>query len=209
MKLSRRVTVMVAAGSVIAVAACGPLDAGAAVVYNGGRVTENEVAAQVDELSTDLGLAPSARMTQFTVQRVVTNILIQSAADEVGVSATAGESEAWFAQASEASGGAAQLISGAAQQGIPASQVGTQVRIRVLADKIGDKLMPGAESNARDLVVGEYLVGVAKNLNLNVSPRFGTWYPDRLTVGPPPNDLSEPAPAQSQGLPGQLVVPQQ
>ena len=210
MKLSRRVQVALTAVATVGVlAACNANQAGAAVTYEGGRITENVVAEQNAQLAAALQIAESPRITQFTVQRLVTNLLIEQGAVMKGVTVSDGETQKFLTDAADTVGGMDALVASAVQQGIPASELPVQVRTRVLADQLGEALAPGEDLDTKDVAVGRYLVEVSQTINVDVNPRFGSWQADRLTVAPPPDDLSIPAPVDELMLPGQLTIPSQ
>ena len=190
-----------------ALAACNANEAGAAVTYEGGRITDEVVAAQSAQLASELQIALSPKITQFTVQRLVTNLLIEQGAAMRGVTVSEADTQKFLTDAAETVGGMDALVASAVQQGIPASELPAQVRARVVADQLGDVLAPGEDTDSKDVAVGRYLVDVAQTLNVDVNPRFGSWQAERLTVAPPPDDLSTPAPVDEAILPGQLTVP--
>lgn len=210
MKLSRRVKVAISGLAMVgALAACNANEAGAAVTYEGGRITDEVVAAQSAQLASELQIALSPKITQFTIQRLVTNLLIEQGAAMRGVTVNEGETQKFLTEAADTVGGMDALVSSAVQQGIPASELPAQVRARVAADLLGESLAPGEDTDTKDVAVGRYLVEVAQTINVDVNPRFGSWQAERLTVAPPPDDLSIPAPVDEAILPGQLTIPTQ
>ena len=50
--------------------------------------------------------------------------------------------------------------------------------------------IPGTVLHAQQQAVVQYVTGFGLQEGITVSPRFGTWDPGALTVGPLPSDLS-------------------
>lgn len=208
MKFPRRARVGLGAAAVLLLAtACSPEQAGSAVTYTGGRITENTVAAQAAQVAGELGIAPSQELTQATVQRLTTDVVVQAAAEEAQIVVTESDVDAFLAKAAASSGGMQALEEGALRQGIPRAELRQEARAAAVIEQLGVKLAPNGAQTASDQLLGQYLVAVASTLNIQVSPRFGQWQPKRLLVGPPPNDLSKPAGETNPS--DQLTIPQQ
>lgn len=209
MKARRRL--QLTAGAVLVAAsfaACGPLQSGAAVVYSEGRITDNELAAQVNELASVLSVTPTPELTRVTLQRLTSNELIEQAADQLGVTVSRAEVELFTLELLAAYPSAAEFELAVLQQGVTPSQLEEQLRITMLAERIGERLMPGnTDQQVQQEVIGDYLVGVAEQQNMRVSPRFGYFDQESLRVYPPLNELSAPPQQNQLGVPGQLSVP--
>jgi len=87
---------LVAAG-VVSVSGCGITEAGAAITYTGGQIAEQLVADQAQELADQLEIAVVPEVTQVTVQRLATNVLVDAGAEQLGVSITGAEVDAVLA----------------------------------------------------------------------------------------------------------------
>lgn len=193
MKFPRMVALGAAAATAVLVAGCGQSQAGAAITYDGGRITENEVAAQADEVAAALGIAMSPLVTQATIQRLATNTIVEAGAEQLGVTVTGGEVDQVFDEAAAQAGGVEQLELGLQQQGVPLSAIPEQARVAALAAKVAQDVAPGASPQAAQETFGSFLVQVGEDINLKVNPRFGTWEPEQLTLLPPSDLLSRPA----------------
>jgi hypothetical protein len=58
---------------------------------------------------------------------------------------------------------------------------------------MGVVLDPEGDPQTQNSAVFEYVVALSEELDVTVSPRFGTWDPAQLSLGPVPDDLSTPA----------------
>ena len=65
------------------------------------------------------------------------------------------------------------------------------MRLSVEVQKLGVVLAPeAADATGQQQAVVQYITGFGLQEGVTVSPRFGTWDPGTLTVGPLPSDLS-------------------
>jgi hypothetical protein len=80
------------------------------------------------------------------------------------------------------------------QSDIPPSAASDQVRVSLLVREMGLLLDPNGDPQTQNTAVFEYVVALSEELDVSISPRFGTWNPDQLALGPLPDDLSTPAP---------------
>lgn len=193
MKLSRRVSALLAGAVVVgALAGCGPDQAGAAITYGSDRITDTTVATQAQELADALNIPLDERVTQATVQRLTTDAIVASAAERLDIKVTQGEVDALIADAVKNNGGKEALEQAALQQGILPSELPNQARTTLVAQRVANIVANGKDQQAQQQAVGDYLIQLSKQLDVQVSPRFGTWNSDRLALGPVPNDLSKP-----------------
>lgn len=174
-------------------AGCGQSQAGAAITYNGGRITENFVAEQAAEVAEALDIAVNQRVTQATIERLATNTVVEAGAEEMGVTVTGGDVDRLLESAAAEAGGETELQTRLESQGVPASAIPTQARVAALATKMSEELAPGGDLTAQNEALGEFLVNVGEEIDLTVNPRFGTWLPQQLAVVPTPDLLSRPA----------------
>jgi hypothetical protein len=183
---------LVAAG-VVSVSGCGITEAGAAITYTGGQIAEQLVADQAQELADQLEIAVVPEVTQVTVQRLATNVLVDAGAEQLGVSITGAEVDAVLAEAVEEVGSLPDLEQVLGEQGIPAGQIETQAEAQAKVEKMVEQLAPGAEPIVAQEALGEYLIGVSEDIELTVNPRFGQWNPQALSLEPTSDLLSRPA----------------
>ena len=60
----------------------------------------------------------------------------------------------------------------------------------MLAQLLGQALAPQAGIEGQSDAVVAAIIETSLVVGTEVSPRFGTWEPTKLTIGPVPNDLS-------------------
>ncbi len=193
MKLSRRLGALLAGAVVVAaVAGCGPNQAGAAITYDNGRVTDTTVATQAQQLAEALKIPLDERVTQATVQRLTTDVIVAQAAQRLDIKVSQGDVDALIAEAVKNNGGREALEQAALQQGILPSELPNQARTSLVAQRIAEIVAKGKDQQTQQQAVGDYLIQLGKQINVQVSPRFGTWNADRLALGPVSNDLSKP-----------------
>jgi hypothetical protein len=194
-----------------ALAACAGLpQAGSAIVWEGGRITDNQVAVTADQLAAEVGMELSPNLTQFTVNRLAQNVLVDEAAERAGVSVTAGQVEAFKAQLVAEVGGEAALAEVLAQSGVPRAELDAQAESSLLYQELTKKLDPEADPQQGSPKVAQYLVETSLDIELETNPRFGVWDPQQLSVVPDPNQLSRlPDNGQTGALPEGMILPQQ
>lgn len=210
----RRTTVAritLAGVSLAALAACAGLpQAGSAIVWDGGRITDDQVAEVAGRLATEVDMELSPQLTQFTVNRLTQNVLVEQAAERAGVSVSAGEVEQATAELAAEYGGEEGLAQFLAESGVPRDELESQVEVSLLYQRLTEKLDPGANQMTGSPVAAQYLVDTSLAIELETNPRFGVWDPKQLSVVPDPNQLSRlPDNDQSGSLSESLILPQQ
>jgi len=175
------------------VSGCGQSQAGAAITFDGGRISEQTVAAQAREVADQLEIAVVPGVTQATIQRLASNTLVDAGAEQLGIEITGGQVDDIISRAEAEVGGAAALVRGLAETGVPESQIRTQAEVEAKAVQIVDQLAPGTDGVARQEALADFLVEVSDDINLQVNPRFGQWNSEFLVVTPTPDLLSRPA----------------
>lgn len=197
------------AAAALALSACGQPQAGSAVVWTDGRITDNELAATTDALTAELEIPDSPEVTQFTVTRLAQNVLFQEAADKAGVTVSQGDVDRTTADLVAQFGDEAALKDFLGQNGLTRAELEEQVRISLLAEATLKKIDPTADPQAGgSQLFTEYLTGVSEEIELQTNPRFGVWDPTRLAAVPSTNDLSRP-PDNDQAATGTEITPAQ
>lgn len=185
-----------ALGAVLLLGACaGPAKPGAAAVVGDERITDAQVADTTNAVKEVLGgVLPNDLTDADLNRRVITNrlqfALVAVAAEREGLSVTQGEIDRLRAQATEQSGSEQALLKAVATQyAIPPSEVEAFIRFEIAATALIKKLGKGDETAGNAAAVA-YLGDLSEELGTEVSPRFGTWVPASIAVGPPPSDLA-------------------
>lgn len=193
-----RLTAIVGIG-VIAVAiglsGCSTPTAGAAAVVGDQRISESTLNAEVQSVLALQGL-PSTDSTNelisSTLDQMITGILVNELASREKIEVTQGEIDNLRLQYITQAGGSEAFEAQIGQQGIAIEDVDSIIRVNIQVSKLGDVLAPNAEPDAKSAAVFVAISELSSELGTEVSPRFGTWDPENLTVGPNTNSLSEP-----------------
>lgn len=190
------VTVGLALAGLLLAACGGAVAAGSAAVLGDERIPTSEVSAQLTELNTARGLpadAANAEATTSIIQRLVVTNLVDQAADRLGVTVSDGAVDAELLALEANAGGREALDDALLQSNIPPSQAVAQIRLSLLVREMGLVLDPAGDAQTQNTAVFNYVVALSDELDVTISPRFGTWDSSQLSLGPVPDDLSTPA----------------
>lgn len=195
-----RARVSVVAGLATAglvLAACGgAVAAGSAAVLGDERIPTSEVSGQLAQINTARGLpadSANAEATTSIIQRLVVTNLVDQAADRLGVTISDGAVDAELLALEANAGGREALDDALLQSNIPPDQAAAQVRVSLLVREMGLILDPTGDPQTQNTAVFNYVVALSDELDVSISPRFGTWDSAQLSLGPLPDDLSTPA----------------
>lgn len=189
------VTVGLALAGLLLAACGGAVAAGSAAVLGDERIPTSEVSAQLTELNTARGLpadAANAEATTSIIQRLVVTNLVDQAADRLGVTVSDGAVDAELLALEANAGGREALDDALLQSNIPPSQAVAQIRLSLLVREMGLVLDPAGDAQTQNTAVFNYVVALSDELDVTISPRFGTWDSSQLSLGPVPDDLSTP-----------------
>jgi hypothetical protein len=187
---------LVAVGALL-LSGCNPDEAGAAAVVGSTRISESVVNQDaqevVDALSKTGAQVPSTdELLRAQVEFRVDAALVDLAAAEKGITISQGQVD----QLIESSGGrdtlATQFLS---QDGLwlPPSQLDALAREYLIQQALGINLAPGKTADEQGAAATAYVTQVAKDADVSISPRYGTFDVSTLRLGALPNDLSVPA----------------
>ncbi len=163
------------------------VDSGQAAVSSEFRVAQSEVADDVSQVLADQGLPPGtppAGLAGATAQRLVQNRLIESYAALNGVELTRAQVEQGLVQLATENGGQDALNDLALQSGIPISGLEATVRTNLLVTAIGEKLDPSGDPQAKGEATRVALSEYSDAIDVEVSPRYGTWDDAQLSIIP-------------------------
>lgn len=189
-------------GALVLTSGCALTDrAGAAAVVEGARYTEAQLEADFAGLDKALGSqsrpGTMEEMNRNFITMFVTDQLVQKAIADNGIEidkATVGKLRRSL---EKQLGGEQQLIAYAATRGVAPNQLWTVLRNSVLMTDLGAKLIGGTNTDDQNAAASTYLQGLAKTLDIEVAPRYGTWDSTQLTTVASTDDLSKPAAATS------------
>ncbi len=168
---------------------------GAAAVVGDQRISESTLNTEVQAVLALQGLSAtdsSNELITSTLGQMITAILVGKLADRDKIEVTQGEIDdlrlQYIAQAGSQEAFDAQI----GQQGIAIEDVDPIIRVNIQISKLGDILAPEGAPDVKSAAVFAAVAELSTELGTQVSPRFGTWNPENLSVGPVVNSLSEP-----------------
>ena len=176
--------------------ACGgAASAGAAAVIGDSQISTDDLNAQVEEVQAARALqpgSPDAALVSDVLQRLVITDLVNQAADDKGITVSQGEIDGALAEAEASLGGRDALVLAFLDSSVPESAIDGQIRLSLTVGALGATLAPDTAPEVQQQAVFDYVIDLGKQLDTEVSPRFGTWNADELQIGPAPTDLSVP-----------------
>jgi SurA N-terminal domain len=202
-KLIRRSRTLVLAAMLVgALAACDPRQTGSAAVVGGYRITETAVNSYAENVIDELQKAGAAQPDANTLYRTLISQLIEFrlidvASEREGIHITQGQIDQLIAQ----SGGREQVTQQLLEQQnlwLPPELLDELARTVLAQQAIAMKLDPTGTTTSQSTALDAYRLDLAKELGVQVSPRYGAWDASNLTLINGPNDLSTPAPGDSQ-----------
>lgn len=195
-RIQRVIATAVIAGTVVAsmtLTGCGAATSGAAAVVGDTRISEQTLTSTVQEVLVAQQKSPNtsdAALTSAVLGRLVTSELVDQLAADAGVSVTQGAIDSTLQGYVQQAGGEAEVQNILLQRNVAPSQIEAFVRTNVLAQLLGQALAPQAGIEGQSDAVVAAIIETSLVVGTEVSPRFGTWEPTKLTIGPVPNDLS-------------------
>ena len=194
----RRLTAIIGIGAVavtIGLSGCSTPTAGAAAVIGDQRISESTLNSEVQAILTLQGLPStdsSNELITSTLDQMITAILVDELSSREKIVVTQGEIDNLRLQYVAQAGGQQAFEDQIGQQGIAIQDVDSIIRVNIQVSKLGDAISPNTEPEAKSAAVFVAISALSSELGTEVSPRFGTWDPENLTVGPNANSLSEP-----------------
>lgn len=199
MKANRRVRrsigAAVLAGAALLISACGGQPAGSAATLGDSRISEVELTNVVQEVLAAQGKpvdSADEALTADTLGRMIIIDLVDELAARQGVVASQGAIDQELVAYVNQVGGEDAMVNTFVQQGVAPSQIEDVVRLSILAEQLGVALAPDATAEEQSQIVYDAAVALSNELDVQVSPRYGTWDASTLSLGPTPNDLSAP-----------------
>ena len=165
---------------------CSSQTAGAAAVVGDQRISESQLDTEVQDVLALQGLSStdsSNELITSTLDQLITGILVNELADREKIKVTQGEIDDLRLQYVAQAGGQEAFEASIGEQGISIGEVDSIIRVNLQVAKLGDVLSPSVFIAISEL---------SSELGTEVAPRFGTWDPENLSVGPAANSLSEP-----------------
>jgi FKBP-type peptidyl-prolyl cis-trans isomerase (trigger factor) len=151
------------------------------------RIAQSEVADDVSQVLSDQGQPPGeppAGLASATAQRLVQARLIESYAALNGLELTRTQVQQGLEQLATENGGREALNNLALQSGIPIGALEDTVRTNLLITAIGEKLNPSGDAQAKGESTRVALSEYSDAIDVEVSPRYGTWDDAQLSIVP-------------------------
>jgi hypothetical protein len=190
-----KVGAAIAIVAVLALSACSGQTAGSAAIVGDTRITDETISAEVENLLTAQGKSlddASPSMMATALGRAVTTELVDQVATKEGVTVNAGEIDAVLDAYGEQAGGLAEFEKYLLTQDVAPDQITSIIRLNIQVEKLGLKLAPNESPDMQSLAVFQIVGKYSEEVGVEISPRYGSWDPANLTIGPPPDDLSTP-----------------
>ena len=186
----------------LALTSCGTNLAGSASVVGDQTVRDTDVATAVAAVRSQIDAAQGvpdvpafdeAQVTSRNVERMTRHLVLEAAAVDKGIVITPTQVDDVIASSVEGQfgGDRAKLdLAFAAQEFVPASAVVEFARDFLIRQALPARVLPGGSEEAQNAAASAYLGTLSTALNVEVAPRFGTWTPASVGLGPVPDDLS-------------------
>jgi hypothetical protein len=187
--VKRWIPAVVLAGVVLS--GCAQTLAGSAAVVGDERLTDSELSQTVNTLTEKLGIQSNEQVSQAILSRWMVGELVEQLAQDKGFTLTKGEVDAAIAEQVQSAGGQEAFEQSALQAGVLPEGISDAVRVSLLIDKMTEFTVTGDDPTGQAGLIVQ-VQQLAEELDPQVSPRFGTWDPQQLTVGALPDDLSTP-----------------
>ena len=193
--MKRPLAAALIAVSVLLVSSCSSIQAGSAATSTVCNISESELTAQVQEALSAQGVnpdSPNAGLTVKTLNRLVLSELVAELANRLGISIAQGQIDSQLASYEAQNGGQQAVANAFATNGIPPSQINTVILINLQAAAISQALVPNGTQEQQNAALTQALSDLSQEVQVQISPRFGTWDPAQIMVGEPSFDLSSP-----------------
>lgn len=178
---------LAAAVSLLALTACNPMEPGAAAIVGPTRISEQQLADEVEAILQAQGQPTdqaNAGLTSAVLGRLVVIELVRQAAAKAGVSITQGDIDTTVDAYVKEAGGEQQFQQLFVQQNIAPSQITSIIVLNLQAQALGRVLLPNGDPQAQGAQLRSTLGAFSVEQGTTISPRYGTWEPDGLAIGP-------------------------
>ncbi|MQA84742.1 MAG: hypothetical protein GEV03_09000 [Streptosporangiales bacterium] len=183
-----------------ALTACGqtPVKMGAAAIVDDERITTVQVQEAVRSFQEahkrspvppeQLRLPDPQSLTRSELMLLLRFRIVEQAAEREGISVSEGEIDSFIAE----QGSRRDLEMRAMVGGIPPDLLREAVREALIQEQLAGRLAPDADPTQAAPQVQRYLVDLARDLGVRVSPRYGRFDYSSLTVVAADDTLSRP-----------------
>ena len=195
----------IAVGAALLLSGCtaGTKLAGMAVKIGDVAVSETDITSEVNDVRTQLEALPAGKvqqipslvlLNQMVINNYVLEHVIAAGLAEKGMSVTDAQVTDFKNSVFNQYGQETIEIQIASQQGVSANKVDDFMRMVVSQQLLAQALAPNGTSDEQNQALVAYLGDLSRTLNVQVSPRFGEWNPNKVQVDTGDLTLSQPAP---------------
>lgn len=185
--------------ALLLVAGCSskPLIAGSAARIGDKLVKQDEVTAQLKETLAQIQNTPgtvqapdAGALGQKIVNRLIITDIVDRGLAKVGKKISASEVSRlqYSVYAQYGQDVVEQQLASA--QGVPKSQINAFFRTVLAQGYIGSAILPKGTQQERGQATGQFLLKLASTIEIQVSPRYGTWDPTQLQAAGTDDKLS-------------------
>lgn len=167
---------------------------GAAALIDGTAISDSTVAELVTEVGATTGEpSQTAETNRKVISVLVQDDVINRVAVREGINVTETQVQDLINGAAKQAGGMQALQKNiAGQYGVAPSQLNSFARANLQFQELAAKL-GGGDANAGSEKASLAVSAASEIFHVSINPRFGTWDPKALNVGPAANLLSKPA----------------
>lgn len=195
MSRARAVFAAVVLAATVAVAGCSAQEAGSAATLGDTRITEDELAAEVEGILEAQGLpldTPDQALVSETLTRMVISELVGILAEREGLEISQGRIDEQFLQYVSQAGDQAAMEALFLQQNVAPASISDVILVNLQIESLGALIAPDAAFDEQGNAVFEAVSALSAELDVQTAPRFGTWDPSTVNIGPVADDLSLP-----------------
>lgn len=199
---ARRLTLAAASlatSAALMLTGCASQEAGSAATFTDSRIAETALSSEVAMILEAKGQSPTtedASLVQQTLGRMITTFLVDRLSTDQGIVISQGMIDGMTVNYEAQLGGAEALEAAFLQENVAPEQIETLLVLQLQAQELGYVLNPSGSAEEQGLAAFEAISALSQELETTVSPRFGTWDPQTLSIAGIPNDLSTPPVAE-------------
>lgn len=169
--------------------------AGAAAVIGDVRFTDSALAAEYTSMVNAIpeGASPAgtaSEMHRTIIQDFIYNTALKQIAADLGTEVTPAEIKSVRQELEVKYGGEQGLIDVAAAGGTAPEAIDRTLETSLLFQAIGKKLEPAADETTQSTAANAKFMEYMASLSIEISPRYGEWNPETITIGDATSGLS-------------------
>jgi hypothetical protein len=175
-------------------AGCGASNSGSAAVIGDVKIPESTLAqsfAEITEVTSVAALESTEdQLTRELLNRLVLLEIVRQAAVLAEVEVTPADVAAERSKTEADFGGPAQLTEAALAQAIAPRDINGVLELGLTISRIGVKLEPTGTQESQSAAFNTFILSFGEGLNVQISPRYGTWNAQQISVDAPTNPVA-------------------